>query len=191
MRKIHVWRWAASALSVALLLGSGLPVCAVVLGPSQSAPLFGAGGLGGLVVQDNLIHFQILDAAGNFCYEGVVQDRVVLTSGGTYDFYFRIRDTTPGLPCCIVEVARTDFTNQFTNVDWRIDGLGTIGAWAACRSAAGDEIDCFFDPCIRAGSDSRFHFVSTEATDYDPNGGTLTIFTDDGSSVTLTVAGPL
>jgi hypothetical protein len=191
MRKIHVWRWAASALSVALLLGSGSLARAVVLAPNQCVPLFGTSGLGGLVVQDNLIPFQILDAAGNYCYEGVVQDRVVLRPSGTYDFYFRIRDTTPGLPCCIVEVARTDFTNQFTDVDWRIDGLGTIGAAAACRSVAGDEIDFLFDPCIRAGSDSRFHFVATEATNYDPNGGTLTIITDDGSSVTLTVAGPL
>jgi hypothetical protein len=153
--------------------------------------LFGTSGLGGLVVQDNLIPFQIFDAAGNLCYEGVVQDRVVLSAAGTYDFYFRIRDTTPALPCCIVEVDRTDFTHQFTDVDWRIDGLGTIGAWSACRSAAGDEIEFFYDPCIRAGSDSRFHFVATEATAYAPNGGTLTIITDDGSSLTLAVAGPL
>jgi len=122
MRKLHGCRWAGSALSVALLLGSGSPVRAVVLAPSQCLPLFGTSGLGGLVVQDNLIPFQIFDAAGSLCYEGVVQDRVVLSAAGTYDFYFRIRDTTPALPCCIVEVDRTDFTNQFTNVAHRRSG---------------------------------------------------------------------
>ena len=90
-----------------------------------------------------------------------------------------------------MEVARTDFTSQFTDVDYRLDGLGTVGSPLACRSADGDEVDFSFDPCIFAGSDSRFVFVITCATDFDPTGGTLTLYADGGSSVTLTVAAPL
>jgi hypothetical protein len=197
MRKICVRRWAVSAVTVALMWGLVSPVRAVVLPPGGCVGLVGTtlalrAELAGVSLLDNLIPFTILDSAGNPCYRGVVQDSVLRSDlTGALHFYFRIRDTDPHLPCCIVQVARTDFTNQVTDVDYRLDGLGTIGSPLACRSAAGDEVDFYFDPCIRAGSDSLYHFVITRALAFDPVGGYLTITTDDGSSVTLLVAGPL
>jgi len=74
--------------------------------------------------------------------------------------------------------------------DFRLDGLGTIGPPLACRTAGGDEVDFYFNPCLPAGSDSYFVFVITRAEDFNQV-GTLTLTTDNGSSVTLAVAGPL
>jgi hypothetical protein len=197
MKKICVRHWAVSAVIVALLLGTVSLVRAVVVVPGGCVGLAGTTlaarpELAGVSLLDNLIPFTIFDSAGNPCYRGVVQDSVLKSNvTGTLHFYFRIRDTDPNMPCCIVQVARTDFTNQVTDVDYRIDGLGTIGSPLACRSAVGDEVDFYFDPCIPAGSDSLYHFVITRATAFDPTGGSLTITTDTGDSVTLTVAGPL
>ena len=197
MRKIRVRRWAVSTLTVALLLGVVSAVRAEVLPPGDCVGLSGTTAaarpeLAGTVLQDNLIPFTIVDSDGNPCFQGVVHDRVVQsTLTGELHFYFYIRDTDPNLPCCIMEADRTGFNDGLTDVDFRLDGPGTVGPPLACRSADGDEVDFSFDPCIFAGSDSRFVFVITCATDFDPTGGTLTLYADGGSSVTLTVAAPL
>jgi hypothetical protein len=121
----------------------------------------------------------------------VVQDRVVQsTLTGELHFYFYIRDTTANLPCCLVSAARTGFGSGLTDVDYRLDGLGTIGPRLACRTVTGNEVDFFFDPCIPSGSDSTFVFVITRAQDFDQT-GILTLGFSDGSFVTLNVAAPL
>jgi hypothetical protein len=196
MKKIRVRRWAQSALAVALLLGAGSLARAVFLPPSFWVGLSGTTyaarpELGGVVLQDNLIPFTITDSAGNPRFQGVVQDRVVQsTLTGELHFYFYIRNTTPNLPCRIVRAARTGFGVGLTDVDYRLDGLGTVGPPLAHRTGTGDEVDFFFGPGIPAGLDSKFVFVITRAQNFGP-GGTLKLTTNDGSSVTLNVAAPI
>jgi hypothetical protein len=196
MKKLRVRHLAKSALALAILLGAVSRVAAVVLAPGDCMGLGGTTAaaqpeLAGVVLQDNLIPFTIADAAGNPCFQGVVQDRVVQSDlTGELHFYFYIRDTVPNLPCCLVKVARTGFADAPTDVDYRVDGLGTVGPSVACRTPTGDEVDFYFDPCIPSGLDSYFVFVITSAQNFDQV-GTLTLTTDDGSTINITVAGPL
>ena len=75
-------------------------------------------------------------------------------------------------------------------MDYRTDGLGDIGPDLAFRVFGPDEVDFgFWDNPIPPGLESLFAFVLTQATDFNQS-GSLTLYTDDGSSVTLPCAAP-
>jgi hypothetical protein len=75
-------------------------------------------------------------------------------------------------------------------VDYRTDGLGDVGPGLASRTVIPDEVDFDFSlDAIGPGQESLFTFVVTEATGFAQT-GTLTLYTDDGSSVTLSCAAP-
>ena len=150
--------------------------------------------LAGPVVLDILIPFTISDAAGNPIYRGNVQNRVSFSDiDQTYIFCLRIRDTDPTLPGRLALVTRTGFHRGTTDVDYALDGLGMIGPAAASRTLHrhGNEVDFdFSNNPIPGGSSSYFVFVLTGATDYKDGKGTLTLYTTDGSSVSVAVAAP-
>ena len=98
----------------------------------------------------------------------------------TLDFYTRVFNdpTSTGLgsnPPNVQAVEHRTFGNFTTDVDWRIDGLGTVAPTHAGRG--GSAIFEFFGHpsaptgLLAPGHDSRFFFISTDATDYDANGG--------------------
>jgi hypothetical protein len=194
--------WVLCALATFLLAGRPSPSLAVPLPLGAITPLSGTTSaarpeLAGLVLEDQLIPFTITDSDGNVLYQGTIQNRVVLSQRHqTLAFYFAIRHTDPSFRGSIVGVSRTGFregTTIFsTDVDFRLDGLGSIGPAGASRNGGGDQIDfAFANNPVTAGAESRFVFVLTHATKYDAV-GTLTLYTEDGSSSgPLTVFAPV
>jgi hypothetical protein len=148
--------------------------------------------LAGVVLRDKLIDFEIRDGAGRVAFAGRLQDRVVQSrQRNTMIFHFRIRDTRTGLPCRITEVRRETFSGWNTDMDFALDGQGTVGPDTVKRTSGGATVGFRFDKTpIEPGAESRFCFVFTGATKYTPNGGSLTIIANDGSKVTLPIAAP-
>jgi hypothetical protein len=139
----------------------------------------------------------IKDSSGAVIYQGIIQNRVVLSNLlGSLIFSFRIRDTNPSLGGSIVGVSRTGFregtTLFFPDVDFALDGLGNIGPSGASRNGGGNQIDfAFASNPVTAGAESRFVIALTFATKYDAV-GTLTLYAEDGSdSGPLTVFAPI
>jgi hypothetical protein len=161
--------------------------------------------LAGVVLRDELIDFEIRNAAGQVVFAGKVQDRVARSDQlKTLSFVFRIRDTKPGLPGRITEVRREGFGGWQTDMDYALDGLGTIGPDSVNRDPKRAAVGFSFGKLLKGaavgfsfgkspitpGAESRFCFVLTDATSFDAKATSLVIIADDGSKVTLRVAAP-
>ncbi len=121
--------------------------------------------LAGGVLRDELIDFEIRNAAGKVVFAGQVQDRVARSKQReTLSFEFRIRNTNPDLPGRITEVRREGFEGWTTDVDYRVDGLGAIGPNSVNRDKKGATVGFSFgkNP-VTAAAESRFCFVLTDA----------------------------
>ncbi len=126
--------------------------------------------LTGVVLQDVTTPFTINLGDGN-SISGQVQDRVVReSSSGTLDFYYRIFNNSSSTGS-IGLVGRDNYSGFTTNVDWRIDGLGTVAPTRASRSTSGSNVTFdFLTQQIAPSDQSRFFFISTNATNYDNKG---------------------
>ncbi len=177
MSKAKTGAWLFCALATLVLSGTPSASRAAPLPLGGIVPLSGATAaarpeLAGLVLEDQLIPFSITDSIGNAIYQGTIQNRVVLSNTlGTLAFYFAIRHTDPTLGGSIIAVSRSGFrdgTTLFaTDVDFRPDGLGSIGPPGASRNGGGNQIDfAFANNPVTAGAESRFVFVLTDATQW-------------------------
>ncbi len=148
--------------------------------------------LAGTVVRDAVTDLTITTASGAQVSFSI-QDRVVKrTSTGTLDFYFRVIHQEKSKDA-ISAVRRSKFGNSMTlDVDYRTDGLGTIGALAVQRSGGGGDVVTFdfANNPINAGQQSRFHFIATKAMAFDVKGLT-SIVSRGGGSVALATAQPI
>jgi hypothetical protein len=190
----------------AIFLATGLVLCGLAM-PGRAAPLEKGKSvalrgttaakmpaLAGEVQMDRLIDFEIRNAAGDLVFKGKLQDRVVLsTLSGTLCFSSFIRDTRKDLPGVITSVTRSGFADVSADVEFRVDGMGHIGPKTAERNAKGDEITFHFTAAqLHAATDSRFFFITTNATEYATDQpGTTILRTADGSSVRLATSVPL
>jgi len=160
---------AAIAVSAALAPGATIPV------PSTTAAAEPS--LAGVVQTDTLVPFVITDAAGQVVCSGNLQNRVVRSNTtGLLDFYYRIRDTRG--PGRITQISSTGFGNVGLSVGNRTDGLGTIAATQATRSAApGDAITIAMRPAVRCSQNEESQFILLKANwqSFQP-GGTTRIF---------------
>lgn len=149
--------------------------------------------LAGVVIHDELINFEIKNAAGALLYKGILQNRVVRSNlTGTLIFMYRIRDTQPALNGYVETVRTIRFPLFMTDVDFRVDGSGTIGPGEACRGAGvGVVIDFDFSGRpIFSGEESKFFFIMTDATAFAP-GGDTTLVLITGEAVTLPTVMPI
>ena len=64
-----------------------------------------------------------------------------------------------------MRTAHIDFSGHETDVDFRTDGLGNLGAYQADRSASGAVVGFEFDS-LAPGDSSLFYFIKTKATSY-------------------------
>jgi len=122
---------------------------------------------------DTLVPVSFGDGSGG-TISLVVQTRVVQEDvAGTLDFYYRIYsfDANSSLP--ITALRLTGFDGLTTDVDFRIDGLGTVGPVDAIRFSGVDEGKLNFrflsaagGPVLDPGEESLFMFVKTEATTF-------------------------
>jgi hypothetical protein len=190
----RLWRSAPLMFALALLSS---PARAEVLFPGARVALFGTKSawraeLPGVVKYDRVKEFKIMEGE-EVVYEGKIQIRVVRSNlTGRLHFYYRIRDTVPGGAGAIIGLDGIDFADWSTDVDYRLDGLGTKGPpWALRSPEPGSVVRFSFSANpIFAGEDSRFCFIMTDAEEY-AEGGTVTIIHSSGARVTVPAVQPV
>lgn len=180
-----IWRIAPRAALLAVLLGASLAApevgASVALAPGASGVIIsgstaaGEPDLKGLVLHDTLIGFEIRGDGGVLLYRGKLQNRVVRSEvGGRLHFYYRIRDTSPGLPGRVGKLVTGGFAGRDVRVDFRPDGLGTVGPATAGRNISPGALVMFefAPPGLPPGAESRFIFVKTDARRFRSGGET-------------------
>ena len=127
--------------------------------------------LAGLVLADTDTPFT-LDGV-----TGYVQNRVVRESGtGTLDFYWRVV-VDPGTDTGGIRAFRlTDFGYGYmTDADWRIDGVGSVGATTGRLFNPGSypqgDMNFLFASNVGSDESSSFFFLHTGATAFAQTGG--------------------
>ena len=151
---------AASASAVVLVAGSN---------PLPGTTLAAEPHLAGLVVEDELT--DVAFVMGDGIFSATIQSRVVLAGDGTYDFYWWIRDTqytgTAPVELGAFRIGNFGMPVVGLNANYRTDGVGQIGPVSAFAfSGAFAEFVNFSFSGLRAGNESRFMFLDTEATRY-------------------------
>jgi len=122
--------------------------------------------LAGTVLQDVLTPFSFSGVSGT------VQNRVVRETGtGTLDFYWKVDVTGSDTGAGVSAFRLADFGySNINDADWRIDGLGTVGADTArlfnvANNPTGD-INFLYGNGIALNQSSKFFFLHTNATEY-------------------------
>jgi len=174
----------APIAAAALMAGFATSAGAVVLAAGDNA----LGGttsaaepqLAGTVVQDvdQALSWSVIGGTMN----ASVQSRVVLSDDGTYDFYWRVHDTsfqaTTNLiaadvagPRASITAFRLDFSVpvEGLNGNYRTDGVGDQGPNDAFDFGGGFVNFIFGDNGLPPGQDSYFMFLDTNATHYALN----------------------
>jgi hypothetical protein len=189
------------ALSLAYS-GAGLASTALPPG-SGPVPLIGTpasveADLAGGVVYDKVIPFVIRTPTGAVLFAGSLQNRVVKSNrAGHLHFYYRIRDTKPGLNGIVAKVETYSFASTpRIEVDWRPDGLGFVNPATAQRTVAPGAIVTF--NFVRAGSmvmvggnESKFFYVKSPALNYKLDGRTMIVLTTGQRAVIPSTANPI
>lgn len=172
----HTSRFALSALSVvAGMLGQVSAHAVALTAPVSPAP-FADTALTGTTVaaRPELAGVVLEDAIQAFSFQGVtgtVQNRVVREASGTLDFYWKVNVDSSATGTGVAAFRLTDFgLANISDADWRIDGLGTIGATTARlfngASYPTGSVNFLFGDGIRAGESSSFFFLHTNAMAY-------------------------
>ena len=147
--------------------------------------------LAGTVLIDRVRPFSMTTSSGAII-SGTFQDRVVKrTSTGKLEFSFRIKNDAASVGNIVVVNRQSYGAYPTVDVDYRTDGLGTIGALAASHgggASARIKFD-FFNAPITPGGESRFHFIGTTATDYDES-GQVSLQSSNGGYTTFKVFTP-
>jgi hypothetical protein len=121
----------------------------------------------------NLIPFTILDSGGNAVFQGAFTSSPSVSGIlGTMTVSYRVRDTQAIGDRRVVRVDIFGFTGLQTNVDFRTDGLGTVGPNLASRTNGdGAQISFLFqNPLLSSDLDSRFFYVHSNGTAFTENG---------------------
>jgi hypothetical protein len=123
--------------------------------------------LAGVVVEDVLVSYDFFGGGGEHVF-GDVQNRVVQSVDGTYDFYWRIIPD-PGSTGEIVALRVDGFSGFALDGDFRLDGLGDVGPDTA-RLFASDAVNFLFADGVDPDETSYFFFLDTDATSYASTG---------------------
>lgn len=170
---------------------------AVALGPCGWAGLPGTTAaaqpvLNGVILKDTITPFVIKNSAGAILVRGRLQDRVVRSNiTGRMHFYFRVFNDGGG---AITSVQRISYTGFFTDVNWRLDGLGNVQPTSASRSCAGNMVTYNFGgaaPFVWPGMSSRYGFAATNAWQFNPGGLTRIVANGGAGGVVLPSAQPM
>ena len=184
-----------AALGIALL-GSATTAKAVPVSAGAGVSLSGTTNaarpeLAGVVLEDRIRAFSITSTSGA-TVRGTFQDRVVKRNGtGKLEFDFRIKNDAASTGNIVVVNRQNYGAFPTVDVDFRLDGLGTIGAPAAAHGGgvnARIKFD-FYNAPITPGGESRFHFIGTGATSYDES-GQVGLQTNNGGYTTFKVFSP-
>jgi hypothetical protein len=129
--------------------------------------------LAGMAIANVNRPFSIPDGSGRVV-SGYLQDRVVRsTETGTLIFSQRVvLDVTSSGTKSVAEWVRNAMTSVTTNVDYRTDGEGNMGASSVQRSNTGSNVRFKMPRLIARGQSTRFHEIVTNATNYAATGQT-------------------
>jgi hypothetical protein len=119
--------------------------------------------LAGTIVEDVLVPYDFSGSGGEDVF-GDIQNRVVLSDDGTYDFYWRILPD-PESTGEITAFRVAGFDGFALDGDFRLDGLGDVGPDIA-RNFGGGFVNFLFSDGVDPDETSRFFFLDTEATSY-------------------------
>jgi hypothetical protein len=130
--------------------------------------------LAGSVVEDEITTMSFTSPNGG-TFTASIQSRVVLSIDGTYDFYWRIFDTsftgTDGTALGSLRFGEFGIPLAGQNANYRTDSLGTQGPTSVFVFS--DDIDDHFNfnfaNGLSAGTDSYFMFIDTDAHGYAKN----------------------
>jgi hypothetical protein len=159
-------------LSVVLLAAFASSASAVLVTDNTTVALSGTTvaarpELAGPILEDVLLPYTITGGTGQIA-TGVIQNRVVReTSTGQLDFYYRfIPDARSNM--LLTALRTSGFAGYSTDVDYRIDGLGSVGPDSAHAFGGAQTgfINFQFVNAPSATADSLFMFVHTTATSY-------------------------
>jgi hypothetical protein len=161
---------AAAAVSAAPASHAGVLMPAAEISPVgttvSARPEFA-----GLVLADAIRPFDVAVASGGRL-KGHLQDRVVRSNEtGTLIFDQRIViDTIPAASSSVSEWQRSGMTPVTTDADYRLDGLGSVGAGSMQRQASGNQVRFKLTRLVAAGESTYFHTVLTNATGFAETG---------------------
>ena len=188
LRKIHALH---AAITLCAMLGTSSAM-AVSITPGMSSPLAGTtelanADLAGVVIRDQLIPFQVSDTLGNVILEGNVQDRVVRSNNtGELIFAPRLRDlSNPFGVAWVSGFGMEHYGGYSTDIDYRTDSVGDVGANSVSRSGDGENLFFRYDPNLIVPADAGlFLSVATDAHAYQLD-GVFTVYAqnDFGGSV--------
>lgn len=172
MRTFSNTRSAALIVCAALCLPTAANAAILAIGPNALTGTTSAlePQLAGTVVEDEITAVSFTIGSGTFSAN--VQSRVVLSDDGTYDFYWRVRDTTyDGTdPAAMGSFRIGDFgiPTAGLNGNYRLDGLGNVGPDSAFVFGAPNEdfVNFNFNGGMRAGNETYFMLLDTQATRY-------------------------
>jgi hypothetical protein len=142
----------------ALAVPLGIGDTAIVGTTSASRPE-----LAGLIVEDVLVSYDFFGSSGEHVF-GDIQNRVVQSVDGTYDFYWRVipdSDSTGE----ITALRLGGFDGFALDGDFRLDGVGDVGPDIA-RNFGGGSVNFLFSDGVDPDETSYFFFLDTEATSY-------------------------
>jgi hypothetical protein len=165
----------ACVLAALLVAGNA---SAVSVTPGMTGDLYGTtvldnADLAGEVIRDQLLPFQVVNNIGTLLVQGYVQDRVVRSDNtGELIFAPRLRDlSSPSGTAWISGFAMTHYEGFSTDVDYRSDSLGDVGANRVSRDADGGRLFFSYDPSLLLPPDEGlFLSVATDAQAYDLSG---------------------
>lgn len=107
---------------------------------------------------------------------------------GTYDFFYRILESTTGLSGDIARIEVTNFAGLNIGVGYS-DNSGAIPPTSVERSADGATVSCIFADPVKPGETSTYLRVQTQAIAAG-EGGTVRLVTSSGQSATVTCRQP-
>lgn len=123
--------------------------------------------LAGLVVEDILVPYDFFGSGGEHVF-GDIQNRVVESVDGTFDFYWRIIPD-PASTGEITALRVGGFDGFALDGDFRLDGVGDVGPDIARNFGAGF-VNFIFSDGVDANEESYFFFLDTEAASYGLTG---------------------
>lgn len=101
---------------------------------------------------------------------GTLQDRVLVETGGTYDFYRKVDVTATGWTVqSVKDQQRTWIISGHPDADYRTDSLGSTGPNSLVYESAGGgmyTVEHVFGTNLTTSNNSKFFFSATTSTGY-------------------------
>ncbi|MCY2931616.1 MAG: PEP-CTERM sorting domain-containing protein [Planctomycetota bacterium] len=172
------WMWLAAAILLPMMTAQ-----AVVVTPGNTVAISGTSvglrpELGGPIIVDDTVAYSIPGFAS-----GTIQRRVVRDIGGTLDFYWQVtRDANSTVDIGSLRVR--GFESVTTDVDFRTDGLGTLGPSSVHSFSPNlGYLNFNFNPALSPATTSRFMFIHTDATTYHLESDALDVATPEQNPI--------